>query len=119
MRELLIALQLARIIAGEAPGCAWEAKLAVAWVAANRVQAGIVQDWDEGWYGDRDPQAADLAVALLWQALPDPTGGALYLIGPGDKARMPWLAGLTRTKRWECPGTQLEAYGADNHDRQY
>lgn len=117
MKELLIALQLARVIAGEAPGCPLEAKLAVAWVAANRVQQGVVEEWREGWYGNRDPDPVDLAVALIWPTLPDPTGGATFLVGPGDKARMPWLAGMTRANHWTCSGTHLEAYREEDHGR--
>ena len=119
MKELLIILQLARVIAGEASGCSLEAKLAVAWVADNRVREGVVQEWREGWYGDRDPEEIDIAVALIWPALPDPTDGALYLIGPRDKARMPWLATMTRSNRWECPGTHLEAYKEADDDQQH
>lgn len=110
MRNLLIFLELARVIAGEAPGCSLGAKLAVAWVADNRVQQGVVNRWRDGWYGDRDPGSADIAVALLWQTFPDPTDGALYLIGPHDKAKMPWLKNMKRSARWKCAGTSLEAY---------
>ena len=119
MKELLIALQLARVIAGETSGCSLEAKLAVAWVADNRVRQGVVQEWREGWYGDADPDPADVAVALIWPALPDPTEGAIYLIGPDDRARMPWLANLTLSNRWECPGTHLEAYREADDDQQH
>jgi hypothetical protein len=119
MTQILIALQLARVIAGEAPGCSIDAKLAVAWVADNRVQQRVVEKWREGWYGDRAPQATDLAVALLWPSLPDPTGGATFLVGPGDAPRMPWLAGMTRARRWQCPGTYLEAYREEDHGGQH
>lgn len=110
MRELLIALQLARIIAGEAPGCTMEAKVAVAKVADNRVQQGVVKHWQDGWYGDWDPGSADIVVALLWRSMPDPTSGAIYLIGPHDKAKMPWLKRMKRSAGWKCAGTSLEAY---------
>lgn len=119
MRELLIALQLARVIAGETPGCSLEAKLAVAWVADNRVRQSVVQQWDEGWYGNADPEHVDVVIALIWPALPDPTDGALYLIGPGDKTRMPWLANLAQSNRWECAGTHLEAYKEADDDHQH
>ena len=119
MKELLIILQLARVIAGEASGCSLEAKLAVAWVASNRVQQGVVQEWREGWYGDRDPEEIDMIVALLWRSFPDPTGGATHLIGPGDRQRMPWLAEMTRSNRWECAGTHLEAYKEADDDHQH
>lgn len=119
MRELLIALQLARLIAGEAPGCPVDAKMAVAWVATNRVQQGVVEEWREGWYGDAEPELVDLAIALLWSSLPDSTDGAIFLVGPGDAARMPWLASMTRAKRWQCPGTYLEAYKEKGHGGQH
>ena len=115
MKELLIALQLARVIAGEAPsGCPMAAKAAVARVADNRVQQGVVQEWREGWYGDRDPETIDVVVALLWRSVPDPTSGATNLIGPHDKKLMPWIADMEITNRWECAGTSLEAYRNDN-----
>ena len=110
MREVLIALQLARVIAGEAPGCSLEAKLAVAWVANNRVQQGVVQEWYEGWYGDADPEAIDIVIALLWRNFPDPTDGAIHLLGPGDRAKTPWLSNTRPKRQWRCPGTFLEAY---------
>ena len=110
MINILIALQLARMIAGEAPGCSLEAKLAVAWVADNRVQQGIVQEWREGWYGDRDPETIDVVVALLWRSIPDPTSGAINLIGPDDLAKMPWLDTMELTWHEQCVGTSLSAY---------
>lgn len=110
MRELLIVLQLARIIAGEAPGCSMEAKLAVAKVADNRVTQEVVREWRDGWYGDRDPETIDVVVAMLRNTMPDPTGGAVNLIGPHDKAKMPWLETMEMSGRWVCPGTFLEAY---------
>ena len=119
MRELLIALQLARVIAGEAAGCPVDAKLAVAWTANNRVREGIVENWREGWYGDRKAETTDIVIALLWDKMPDTSNGAIYMIGPGDKAKMPWLAGMTRARRWECLGTHLEAYKEHNHGGQH
>lgn len=74
MRQLLLALELARVIAGEAGGCPTLGALAVAHVAER----------NDVWYGDADPSARDLAVALVWRAWPDPTEGALFLLGPGD-----------------------------------
>ena len=91
-------------IAGETPGCPLPAKLAVAHVAAHRIEAGI----EGGWFGDAPPTAADLAVALVWRGTPDPTAGALYLIGPGDAEKMPWLE--QRTGRWACPATWVESW---------
>lgn len=98
MRELLIALALARIIAGEAPGCDMTAKLAVAHVyQRNRV-----------WFGDADPTAADLWAALNWRRFPDPTHGAQYLIHPDDRRKMPWLR--EQMAQWTCQHTELEAW---------
>ena len=104
IREFLAAVALAWIIAGEAPGCPTEAKLAIAHVAANRVEAGMVG----GWYGWRTPTSEDLAVALAWSAWPDPSRGALYAIGPGDRERMAWLE--ERTGRWDCEATFVETW---------
>jgi len=98
MTNLLAALALAAIIAGEAPGCSAEAKLAVANVHSRNAV----------WYGDAQPTALDLYVALNWQNYPDPTHGATYLIHPTDRERMPWLA--ERTAQWTCQHTALEAW---------
>lgn len=119
MRSLLPALALllallppppwmgmARTIAGETPTCGAAAKLAVAHVYGNREVAGIVG----GWNGDRDPTALDMAIALVWDQVPDPTGGAIYAIGYGDRERIEaagqgnWLAGTEVTGRWDCGG---------------
>lgn len=104
MRMLLAALELARVLAGETPGCGVEAKIAAAHVFANRQEAGIVG----GWFGDGEPTALDVMVALRWQEWPDPTDGALFFLGPGDGERMPWL--VRRTGRWVCPGTWVESW---------
>lgn len=106
VETILLALQLARVIAGETPGCPVEAKLAVAHVAANRVEQGIVTHPLDGWFGNADPEPIDLIVALHWRSTPDPTGGAIWMLGPGD--RLPWTK--ERTGRWECPATWVEAY---------
>ena len=98
MSNLLAALALAAIIAGEAPGCSAEAKLAVANVHSRNAV----------WYGDAQPTALDLYVALNWQQYPDPTGGAAFLVHPDDVQRMPWL--VERTAAWTCAGTALEAW---------
>ena len=109
MTKLFLILAMARIIAGEAPACPLEAKVAVANVMQNRERAGIAG----GWYGDREPGAADLAVAWLaaHDRLPQLAPDALYAIGPGDKARMPWLAGAEPALSFACPGTWIELYG--------
>ena len=108
MMKFLALLAAARIISGEAPGCPVEAKIAVANVMQNRAAAGITG----GWYGDRQPAAADLAVAWLAEkdALPQLAGDALYAIGPGDKARMPWLKDAEALRSFQCPGTRIEVY---------
>ena len=109
---MLFALELARVIAGETPGCSVEAKLAVAHVAANRVEQGIVEHPLDGWFGDADPEPIDFLVALYWHKLPDPTGGAIWMIGPGDN--LPWKK--TRTGRWECPATWVESWTVIDRD---
>ena len=98
MTNLLAALALAAIIAGEAPGCSAEAKLAVANVHSRNAV----------WYGNAQPTALDIYVALNWQHYPDPTGGAAFLIHPTDRLRMPWL--VEQTAAWTCNGTALEAW---------
>lgn len=98
MTNLIAALALAAIIAGEAPGCPIDAKLAVAHVAQRNAV----------WYGSAEPTALDWYVALNWQQHADPTGGARYLIHPTDRERMPWLE--QRTAVFTCPGTRLEAW---------
>lgn len=96
MGNLFLTVALAWIIAGEAPTCPMEAKIAVAQVHANRQAAGI----EGGWFGWREPTTADLLAAHSWRRWPDVTDGALYAIGPGDAAKMPWLR--ERVARWDC-----------------
>lgn len=98
MTNLLAALALAAVIAGEAPGCPLEAKLAVAHVAQRNAV----------WYGSAEPTALDWYVALNWQDYADPTGGAAFLIHPTDRSRMPWL--VEQTAAWTCASTELEAW---------
>ena len=98
LSTLIASLALAAIIAGEAPGCPFEAKLAVAHVAQR----------NPVWYGNAEPTASDILAALTFAQYPDPTDGALFLIGPGDAARMTGLG--KRTARFECNGTWLEAW---------
>lgn len=99
-------MELARIIAGETPTCGLAAKLAVANVYQNRLDAGIAG----GWSGDADPTAVDIKAARMFSSLPDLTGGALYAIGHGDRERIralgygAWLDELTVTGRFECGG---------------
>ena len=104
MTNILLALALARIIAGEAPGCPVEAKVATAWVYHNRIEQGI----QGGWFGDGEPTVTDTQIARFWWMWPDPTDGALYMIHPSDRAKMPWL--VERTAQWTCTGTALEAW---------
>jgi hypothetical protein len=95
---------LARVVAGETPGCSFEAKVAAVQVAMNRVDAGIVG----GWFGDADPGPLDVMAVLWADRLPDVVDDALYFIGPGDAARLWWLQ--ERTGRWVCPGTYVESW---------
>lgn len=104
MRTLLLALALARIVAGETPTCGFEAKVAAVQVYRNRQTAGI----EGGWFGDADPGPDDW-LAVRWASqMPDLVDGALFFIGPGDRRRMPWLR--ERTGRWECAGTWVESW---------
>lgn len=100
MRELLAALALAWTIAGEAPTCPPVGKLAVAHVAQR----------NPVWAASARPAAEDVAIALVWRSLPDPTGGAQYLIGPGDAqhpAMERLLAGRTNTLHVACGGSDF------------
>lgn len=106
LRTMLLVIELARVIAGETPGCPVEAKLAVAHVVANRVEQGIVENTLDGWFGDANPTGADLLIAMGWKDFPDPTNGAIWMIGPGDN--LPWK--VERTGRWVCPGTWVETW---------
>ena len=97
---LLTTWLLAHVIAGETGTiCGLEAKLAVAHVAQR----------NDVWYGDAEPGALDLAAALWWSRWPDPTDGALFLLGPGDAERLAAHLG-ERTGRWVCPGTFVESW---------
>ena len=108
MKELIIVLALARVIAGETPGCQTEAKLAAAHVWNNRNIANI----QGGWFGDATPTAADWYAALNFRKHDDPTNGALWFIHPTDRKRMPWLQGpnAERTGAWQCNGTAVESW---------
>lgn len=90
--------ELARIISGETPGCAWEAKLAV----------GHVHSRNKVWFGDRAPTADDALAALVWRYVSDPSAGAFYMIAPADRDKMPWLK--LRTNRWNCPHGYVETW---------
>lgn len=104
MIRFLAALALARIIAGESAGCPLEAKIAIAHVHANRIEQGI----RGGWFGDADPGADDLVVALVWRRLADPSRGALFAIGPGDLAKVEPFVGPA-SGFWHCgPGDFIE-----------
>ena len=95
---------MARVVAGETPGCSFEAKVAAVQVAMNRAEAGI----DGGWFGDAEPGPLDVMAVLWAPVLPDVVAEALYFIGPGDAGRMPWLR--MRTGRWVCAGTWVESW---------
>ena len=106
IKTVLLAMQLARVIAGETPDCPMDAKLAVAHVVANRVEQRIVERPLDGWFGNADPEPVDLMVALYWRSTPDPTAGAVWMLGPGD--HLPWPK--EQTGRWECSGTWVETF---------
>ena len=98
-------LLLARIIAGEAAGCPFEAKIAVAHVYENRMEAGI----EGGWFGDAEPTTDDWLAVQWYTSFPDPTDGALYMIAETDRLKMPWLK--TLKTRWQCSdGRYIEAW---------
>lgn len=100
---------LARVIAGEAVGCPMEAKLAVAHTWQNRIEAGI----EGGWFGDRMPTDMDIFIAENYRVWPDPTDGAMYMISPADRAKMPWLsdAKAIMTGEWVCrDGRKLQSW---------
>jgi hypothetical protein len=101
LSTLIASLALAAIIAGEAPGCPIEAKLAVAHVAQRNTV----------WYARGKPTPEDIYVALHWREYQDPTHGAQFLIGPGDAAKMRGLG--KRTARFQCAGTWLEAWSGN------
>ena len=99
LRAMVAAMELARIIAGETSGCPVAAKIAVGHVHSRNVT----------WYGNANPTGVDVIIALTWNSWPDPTAGALYLLGPGDAAKLVKDLG-TRSAHWSCPGTFVEAY---------
>ncbi len=104
MGEFVSVLALAAILAGETPGCAFDAKIAAVQVMENRTAAGI----EGGWFGRGEPTVDDW-LAVQWASdWPDLVDGALYFIGPGDAERMDWLA--ERTGRWVCDGTWVESW---------
>lgn len=101
IKLLVAAMELARVISGETPGCPLPAKLAVAHVHSRNAV----------WYGDAAPTAVDFWVAWTWSDWPDPTAGAQFLLGPGDAAKVGKYLG-PRSARWQCAGTFVEAYQA-------
>lgn len=110
MSKLLVLVTvsvLLRILAGETAGCPAEAKLAMLQVYQNREDADI----SGGWFGDADPTPLDWAVYTIWSKydLPSVVGNdALYFIGPGDAAKMPWLKRMIA--EWQCNGTHVSAW---------
>ena len=108
LEHWLQAVLLAHIIAGEAGVCDMAGKLAVAHVWANRGGS------EAGWYAAAEPDSADLYVALHWAEVSDPTHGALYLFGTGDRdkpAVQRLLVGRERTATFRCArGLTLEAW---------
>lgn len=55
MAEMIAALALAVILAGETPGCPFEAKVAAVQVMENRAAEGI----EGGWFGHGEPTLDD------------------------------------------------------------
>lgn len=108
MTHFFLVMALARVLAGETPGCPVEAKVAAAHVWHNRTEAGIAG----GWFGDAEPTALDWHVALNWMNHEDPTDGSLWFIHPDDRERMAWLQGpaAVRTGHWQCKGTEVESW---------
>lgn len=104
MTNVILAASLAVIVAGETPGCPFDAKVAAVQVAANRDAAGI----EGGWFGAAEPTRDDWLAVEWATSMPDLVHGALYFIGPGDAAKMPWLQ--KRTGRWQCDRTWVEAW---------
>lgn len=98
-------MSLASVIAGETPACSFDSKIAVAWVWYNRITANLQSEAGEGWFGQRQPLARDWLAAVSWSLFSDPTEGALYMIGPGDGQKMPWLR--ERIRRWDCAGSDF------------
>lgn len=90
--------QLSRIIAGETPGCPWEAKLAV----------GYVYSRNKVWFGSRNPTPDDALAALVWRYSFDYSFGGRYMISPADRTKMPWLR--QRTNRWHCAHGYVETW---------
>ena len=105
---LVRAFLLARVIAGESGVCGVDGKLAVAHVWQNR------SGHEVGWYGSAQPSALDVEVALMFQAAADPTHGARYLLGTGDREKpavQQMLEGRERTAVFRCAGgVTLEAW---------
>lgn len=97
---------LAHILQGEAAGCGLMAMVAVAWVYShNRTMYG----WDT-------PGPLALWAATYWSLVPDPTGGARFIVSTND-LRLPAVRALTVDRgppTWvsrECSnGQQLWAF---------
>lgn len=68
---------IAHIVQGEAGICGVWAMLAVAWVYSRNP---TMYGWDA-------PSLLATTVSMFWQMLPDPTGGAFYLVNDLDLLR--------------------------------
>lgn len=98
MKNLLLALELARILAGETPTCPIEAKISAAYVwETNKV-----------WYGSGKPTAFDLYVALNYTNHDNPSPGAKFFVSPADVKNMPFLNDML--DEWICKDTTVRAY---------
>ncbi|MFN2166698.1 MAG: hypothetical protein ACK2U9_10620 [Anaerolineae bacterium] len=91
MAKLIAALALAHVIAGEAGLCPPPAKVAIAYVDSRNAVM----------YGWQKPTTLDLGIALVWQDLADPSRGAFFALGPGDRRKLKGDLGV-RTNRWQC-----------------
>lgn len=80
--NVILIMQLASLITGEARGLPAEGQQAIAHVAMNRLEAGY--GWN-GWYGWGDPSPESIANAYqVVHRDHDPTGGALYALSHND-----------------------------------
>lgn len=98
MKNLLLILELARILAGETPTCPIEAKISAAYVwEVNKV-----------WYANKEPTALDYYVAFNYTKYPNPTPGAKFFVNKTDVKNMPFLGDMLQ--EWICTGTTVRAY---------
>lgn len=79
---VILIMELAALVSGEARGMTAEGQQAIAHVALNRLEAGY--GWD-GWNGFDEPTSESVMNAYLAVKRDhDPTGGALYALSRND-----------------------------------